>query len=59
MKGKSRAGRSESIIFIGLTSEHILVERTANVIANLMSQSVRHARSDIYTCRYRTSDRLQ
>jgi len=59
MRSKCRAGRAESIPFIGLTSERVLVERTANVIANLMSQSVRHARSDIYTCRYHTSDRLQ
>ena len=59
MRSKRRAGRAKSIPFIGLTSERVLVERTANVIANLMSQSVRHARSDIYTCRYHASDRLQ
>ena len=59
MRSKCRAGTAESIPFICLTSERVLVERTVNVIANLMSQSVRHASSDIYTCRYHASDRLQ
>jgi len=59
MRSKCRAGRTQSIPFIGLISERVLVERTANVIANLMSQSARHAHSDIYTCRYHASDRLQ
>jgi hypothetical protein len=53
------AGTAEYTPLIRLNSKCALVERTANVIANLMSQPVRHARSDIYTCRYHASNRLQ